>query len=79
MKLESTYSMKGLVDFANENYKHKRSGKKFTFSDVQQYIRVGNFPNYTGKAKIEKSNTVNGTKTYNIFKQGVNYGVKEIG
>lgn len=51
----------------NTDFK-KRSGTKFTVGDVQGYIKRGCLPIEMGANEIEKDNTFQDTKIYNIVK-----------
>lgn len=53
-----------IVTWLNEN-KEKKSGKEFTVSDVQGYIKRGRIPVYLGGNSIKKIN--NFSKSYNVI------------
>lgn len=55
-----------LTNWLNEN-KKKASGKKFTTSDVQQYIfKMQKLPEYLGGNKIEFACQEKHKRTYNL-------------
>jgi hypothetical protein len=55
-----------LTLYLNENFK-KRSGRRFTTSDVQQYINITqHLPKYLGKYRIDKDTSIDGVSLYNI-------------
>jgi len=58
-----------LVSYLNENYK-KKTGKKFTISDVQSYIRRGHLPKYLGGNIIVLNSEIKCVKLYNLKKNG---------
>lgn len=43
-----------LVEFLNQKYNAKKSGKNFTLGDIQQYIRRGFLPKIYGDHPIER-------------------------
>jgi len=59
-------SMTGIVKYMNENFGSKKTGNKFTTSDIQQYIRRG-IPNYITDIKIVPVNAKY-SKLYNLVK-----------
>lgn len=58
-------SLTKLRDYLNENL-IKKSGTKFTISDVQGYIRRGHLPKYLGNQDILLNNKFKGIKIYNV-------------
>ena len=54
MQANELYSLMDLVKHCNSIHKQKRTGKEFTFSDIQQYIKTGHFPHYLGGQSIIK-------------------------
>ena len=44
----------------------KKSGTKFTISDVQGYIRRGHLPKYLGNQDITLNQKFKGIKIYNV-------------
>lgn len=47
------FTTSALVDFLNEKYGGKKTGKPFTIGDIQQYIRRGFLPKSYGNCEIE--------------------------
>lgn len=65
-KLEKLYTLTGLVDYCNKNYT-KKTGSKFTASDIESYIRRGYFPQYTGgRMIIRVREVVHGDRVYKL-------------
>lgn len=64
MILENT-TLTGMMKYLNANFK-KRSGARFTPSDVQGYIRRGKLPSYMDAHAITKSNLLKDVKLYNL-------------
>jgi hypothetical protein len=46
--LSQLYNLTTLTEFLNINYKSKKTGKPFTTTDVQFYIKRGYLPDYLG-------------------------------
>ena len=59
-------SLTGLTKWMNETFK-KHTGKPFNTTDVQNYIRRGNIPEYLGNNEVERD-TFEEAKLYNIVK-----------
>jgi len=70
MKKDVKYTLTGLVDFCNQNYK-KKNGTPFTSSDIQGYIDRGRLPKFVGDIDIEKvsSNEIIGTVPFYQLKE----------
>ncbi len=49
---EKLFNLTTLTEFLNETYLNKKTGKKFTTTDTQQYIRRGYLPKYLGNINI---------------------------
>jgi hypothetical protein len=61
------YTARGLVQYLQQNYKVKKTGKEFTNSDVEQYIRYGFIPKLYGGNCIEVvKSSINGCKVYKL-------------
>jgi hypothetical protein len=59
----------GLVKWANDTFEKKENGKKFTNSDLQQYARIGRFPQYLGHYSIQRIEEIKVVKLYRIIKE----------
>ena len=51
---EKDYTTTALVDYLNDKYEHKKTGKKFTLGDIQQYLKRGFLPKPYGHHPIER-------------------------
>lgn len=51
---DKIFNLTTLTEFLNETYKSKKTGKPFTTTDTQQYIRRGYIPKYLGNINIVK-------------------------
>jgi len=58
-------TLTALVKFLNET-KEKKTGTKFSASDIQAYIRRGHLPKYLGNNEILTSNAYDGVTLYSI-------------
>jgi hypothetical protein len=56
-----------LTQWLNSN-KEKKTGKEFTISDTQSYIKRGKLPLYLGCNRIVLDKSIKGVKLYNIEK-----------
>ena len=68
--LISNVNLTGLVKFANEHFKTKQSGKPFTKSDFQQYVRTARMPDNFEQIEIRLVKGIVGVKLYNLVKVG---------
>jgi hypothetical protein len=67
--LKENITLTGIKNYLKKTHVTKKSGEKFTCTDVQGYIRRERLPAYLGGNEIQKSPTaVTGAKLYNIVK-----------
>lgn len=71
------FTTTGFVNFLNEKHGGKKTGKKFTIGDLQQYIRRGRLPEeYGGHPIVTIESELIGIKvlsidfTKSVFKDG---------
>jgi hypothetical protein len=67
--IKENLNLTGMVKFLNEKFGNKKTGKKFTTQDVQQYIELGSLPKYLGLYDIERVKGIHSVKLYNIIKR----------
>ena len=66
------YSLSGLVTYANEQFKQKKTGKIFEFNDVENYVKRGYFPRYLGGNVIKViPKDKYGTPRYEILEEKI--------
>lgn len=65
-EIERIFTLTGMVVYLNENFK-KQSGKLFTTSDVQSYIRREYLPKYLGDFSIKRDKKFKDFKIYRII------------
>lgn len=51
---KTDFTTSALVDYLNEKYEKKKTGKPFTLGDIQQYLRRGFLPKNYGYHPIER-------------------------
>jgi len=67
--LLSNVTLTTLTFYLNSNYS-KKTGKLFTISDVQSYVRRGHIPKYLGGDLIELNKDFKDVKLYSLKKNG---------
>jgi len=54
---DSDFTTSALVEFLNNKYGGKKTGKPFTLGDIQQYLRRGHLPKPYGHHPISRINS----------------------
>lgn len=67
--IDKVFTLSGLRDYLNKNFKQKKSGTSFNLTDVQQYISRGFLPIYLGGnllEEVKEKNIVSSARYYKI-------------